>query len=265
MFPARRRYPLFVSAAVLLLSFFAARPASAAPPRLAPANIRLTRALPSEIARLLVSPAGFLASGEGPAAFAPDGTLLPSAALLPPGIVSLAPDDVARVLRVQGTPAGVSALREMVRLLDVPRAPIRLRVRLVREQELPVRSTRTGEDLRGLGGGFIQILATANATTGNGVPVPVTLRAPFVGDVIAVVRPRINGDGSVTLALDLRVVDPASGGATLRFLRAERRLRLGEKATFSALDVPGKGPDAKPERIVVEITPEKTGPQLGRE
>ena len=261
MFPAfRRLFPLLVA---VLLPFLPPPPASAAPPRPVPANIRLTRALPSEIARLLVSPTGFLASGEGPAAFAPDGTPLPSAALLPPGIVSLAPDDVARVLRVQGTPAGVSALREMVRLLDVPRAPVRLSLRLVREQVGDAIDARS--DVRG---GFLRTLATAEATTGNGVPVPVTLRAPAVGDVIAVIVPRINGDGSVTLsvtlALDVQPVDPLAG-RTLRALQVQRRLRLGERTTLSAIDVPGDGPNAKPARVLLEITPQKTGPSRSRE
>jgi len=255
----RRLFPLFVAVAVAVLLLFAVRPAkSAAPPRPVPANIRLTRALPSEIARLLVSPNGFVAAGDVPGS-APDGTPLPSAALLPSGIVSLAPDDAARVLRVQGTPAGIAALRGMVRLLDVPRARILLRVRVVREQMISSTDTHAN-----VSGGFPQILATARATTGNGVSVPVTLRALGVGEVVAVVRPRINGDGLVTLAVDLRVGDPANG-ATLRFLQAERRLRLGQQATFSVLDVPGKGPDAKPARVLLEITPDKTGPSSGRE
>jgi hypothetical protein len=255
MFPSHRR--LFAAFAVaFLLLCGAARPASADPPPVL-AAVPLKRALPSEIARLLLSPAGFVTEGDGPPAYAPNGTPLPSAALLPPGVVNLAPDDAARVLRVQGTPAGLAALRDLVRLLDVPRAPVRLRVRLVREKELH-------DDVSGVSGGFIQSLATAQATTSNGVPVPVTLRTPSVGDVIAIVRPRINGDDSITLSVDLRVVDPASGGATLRFLQAERRLRSGERSTFSVLDVPGKGPDAKPARVLLEITPEKTGPSPGR-
>jgi len=257
----RPLFLLFVAVAVAVLPPFAVRPASAAPPRLAPASIRLTRALPSEIARLLASPNGFVAAGDVPGS-ALDGTPLPSAALLPPGVVTLAPDDAARVLRVQGTPSGIAALRKMVQLLDVARASVRLRVRLVREEVTPTTDARAN-----VSGGFLRGLATANATTGNGVPVPVTLRALAVGEVMAVVRPRINGDGSVTLTLDLRVGDPASGGggATLRFLQAERRVRPSEKATFSVLDLPGKGPNAKPARVLLEITRQKTGPQPGRE
>jgi hypothetical protein len=249
----------FVAAAVavflVLLCGAAARLANAAPTSVT-AAVPLRRASRSEIARLLLSPAGFVTEGDGLVAFSPNGTPLPSAALLPPGIVSLAPDDAARVLRVQGTPAGVAALRDMVRLLDVPRAPVRLRVRLLREQELSAH------------GGFIQALATAQATTGNGVPVPITLRtnARSFGNVIAMVSPRINGDGSITLSVDLRVVDPASQqGATLRFLQVQRRVRPGETATFGVLDVPaGEGSNAKPARVLLEITPEKMGPSPGR-
>lgn len=256
MFPSHRRLlsPAAVAVFLVLLCGATACPANAAPPSVV-AAVPLRRALPSEIARLLLSPAGFVTEGDGPAASASDGTPLPSAALLPPGIVSFAPDDIARVLRVQGTPAGIAALRDLVRLLDVPRAPVRLRVRLLREQELSAQ------------GGFIQILATAQATTGNGVPVPVTLRtnARSFGNVIATVSPRINGDGSITLSVDLRVVEPASQGETLRFLQAQRRLRPGEPATFSVLDVPsGDGLNAKPARVLLEITPEKTGPSPGR-
>jgi hypothetical protein len=249
MFPSHRR--LFAVFAVpFLLLCGAPRPAASADPPPVSAAVPLKRVLPSEIARLFLSPAGFVTEGDGPPAYAPNGTPLPSAALLPPGIVSLAPDDAARVLRVQGTPAGLAALRDLVRLLDVPRASVRLRVRLRREQD----------------GASGRTLATAQATTGNGVPVPLTLRtnARSFGNVIATVSPRINGDDSITLSVDLRVVDPASHGATLRFLQAQRRLRPGEPATFSVLDVPGKGPDAKPARVLLEITPEKMGPSPGR-
>ncbi len=244
MFPSHRHVLPLVAVVTLLLL-----PCAAAPP--APVAVPLKRALPSEIARLLLSPSGFVTNADGPAAVASDGTPLPSAALLPPGIVSLAPDDDARVLRVQGTPEGIAALRNLVRLLDVPRAFVRLSVRLLRVQR----------------GGARQVLASAEATTGNSVPVPVTLRiaepSAVVGDVIAVISPRINGDGSVTLAVGLRVVDPVSG-ATRRSLEAQQRLRPGRRATFSALDVPGDGPNARPARVLLEITPRKTGPSPGR-
>jgi hypothetical protein len=171
--------------------------------------------------------------------------LLPenSTSLVPPGILAWTVDERRNAVSVTGSEAAIQELRTVIRLLDVPRSSVRLRVRLVRLEPderrelglkpaagvLPVTADSalagvstylTPEQVARLE--LKPSLAATEMTVFNNQP----LRMRWPSDqpgwaTLATLVPRLNADGSVTLFISTREPHPLAprGPAELMVLR----------------------------------------------
>lgn len=121
--------------------------------------------------------------------------------LLPSGITMISPDDEKQFLAVKGTTEAVNTLREIARLVDVPKRTMRLEARILLQNPL------AGEK-----GPKPEVVATATMVLTNNREG----EAFLVGQGRAFrfqMTPHLNGDGSITISTrfaDKRVIMWAS-------------------------------------------------------
>ncbi len=135
---------------------------------------------------------------------------------MPPGVESAAPNDPEKRLVVRGTAAGISQVRGLIRLLDVPARTVRVTLKL--ERSLPGQNEASRK-----------LLCTVETSAANNASFPVTFRMADA-ECVAVLKPRINGDKSVTFDTKL----------SLRQIQA-RKLALIRRRRGRAACVPASG------------------------
>ena len=140
-----------------------------------------------------IKPSAFVDRMATPGAFILRGTsILSPPAPLPEGVDRMSLDDTAMTLTVRGTAGSIAEVRSLLRFLDVPPRAVRLQVRLLRFR-FPAGGGTPG----------VEALSTVTTRATNTVPLPVSV----VGERRAFqmrVQPHINGDGSVTVFLEMQ-------------------------------------------------------------
>ena len=164
--------------------------------------------------------------------------------LLPPGIASVLPNKRDNSLTLRGTAEAVARLKETIRLLDIQPREVTIKLRLVRVPLTPSdeeEATPRSEEVIGA-----PILVTLNNQTGR---VAVRGRGGYEVEI----TPRINGDNSVTLSAELRLL--GLNNQVVSSARGTRRVTTpGERLLAVS--------DAANTRIVLEATPAETTKKL---
>ena len=161
--------------------------------------------------------------------------------LVPPGIGGWAVDTRGNVLSVTGTEEGIEQLKRIIRLLDIPPQRMRLSVRALKA-DAKVRETLRGDAGIQVGEGSVwvadqgqrqalearpSVFSTAMVVSNNRV---MHVRHPGeAGEpvVSAMIMPRINGDGSITLIMPLRMLRPGEAKPDAGGFVAFRRIPSG--------------------------------------
>lgn len=188
---------------VVLLASLLVLPGSAFAQKSVTEKVPLRFVKPSQVVQFLTQPPAATISNGSTTRTVPTGEEPP----LPPGVERLTPNDRAMTLTVRGTNQAVSQVKEMVRLLDVQPRTAGLQVRVVR----------------------VQVSADGKVQELPGIPLAVQAvnNTPSTALVTAernrfqvVVTPRINGDDSVSLQMQLNLL-----GLNNKVVASANRLR----------------------------------------
>ncbi len=201
-------------AAWMLLAFSLALPAAAAERT---ETFRLRYLPVTEADRIFFQPRDSAAGGLGGG--------LGGAALVPEGLAAWSVDARAGTVTVTGTEQALGQVRDLLRLLDVPLARVRLSLRVLEvgpealrelglqamaQHELAVRTALLEPDAAArLAGQAKRTLAAAEPASSNNLPVRLRWTAAPGRSGAADVTPRVNGDGTVTLFLPARAFSAA--------------------------------------------------------
>jgi type II secretory pathway component GspD/PulD (secretin) len=195
-------------------------------------RIALRFARPSEITRLI--------NEKPPTDDAPE-----SSSLLPEGTKSVTADEADKTLVVQGTAQAIEQVKSIVRLLDVPKPRVDLRIRLVRvafAADGTAKSTTPSAPI------ITSVENNMRATT----------RVEDQKTTWSVtVVPRINGDGSITVVGALSRREP--GNVVSVSVKGSRR--LGLRNTARLLGVTDSNDEAAQEQVGSGKDPQSGGAQ----
>ena len=230
---------LFLILTALLLT---ASKAAFAAPQTWTVNLPLTNIRPSEFLTLVAN------------SWSREAASARSTSVLPPGVESIVPNDPERRLNVRGTTAGLARMRELIRLMDVRPNTVRLNVRLVRLLPSGKEATR------------LDIVSSARTSVANDTTVPMAFHTAS-GDYLAVLKPRVHSDKSVTLAVELRSWEwsDATGAATTgtRRLQPGRWERLAGVVPSRVRKVTEGAETGGIVYLEAQVTPAAIRPQVG--